>query len=296
MPAKKDLTGMIFGELTVLYELPERKNGKIVWHCRCNCGNEKDIVSTQLTKQNSPTRSCGCLQKKATSESNRAKGLEGTKYGRLTVIERQGNKWLCKCDCGNEVLVPTNHLNTGHTKSCGCLQRDRTSEASLIDLSGQQFGYWTVIERDKSTIKDVKWICQCKCGTIKSVPGKHLKSGDSMSCGCLKMSHGELKIATLLTNANISYKQEVTFDNCINPKTGKLLRFDFFVEDRYLIEYDGKQHFKESNNYSTGWGEEYEDISYRDELKNTWCKENNIPLIRISHEKYDTLSLEDLLL
>jgi len=54
------------------------------------------------------------------------------------------------------------------------------------------------------------------------------------------MSHGELKIATLLTNANISYKQEVTFDNCINPKTGKLLRFDFFVEDRYLIEYDGK--------------------------------------------------------
>lgn len=49
MPKKIDLTGQTFGRLTVMYELLERKNGKVQWHCKCECGNEKDVISTQLT-------------------------------------------------------------------------------------------------------------------------------------------------------------------------------------------------------------------------------------------------------
>ena len=53
--------------------------------------------------------------------------LIGRKFGRLTVIERVANnnhgnaRWLCKCDCGNETIVITSDLNSGHTRSCGCL-------------------------------------------------------------------------------------------------------------------------------------------------------------------------------
>ena len=54
----------------------------------------------------------------------------GQKYGRLTPIEVVGkNKhgqmvWKCKCDCGNVVVVDSNSLGRGNTKSCGCLNDD----------------------------------------------------------------------------------------------------------------------------------------------------------------------------
>ena len=53
--------------------------------------------------------------------------LIGQKFGRLTVVERVANnkrgnaRWLCKCVCGNETIVVTSDLNSGHTRSCGCL-------------------------------------------------------------------------------------------------------------------------------------------------------------------------------
>jgi hypothetical protein len=54
----------------------------------------------------------------------------GRKYGRLTVISRSGSdkwgnaEWLCSCDCGNEKVVNGTLLNSGDTRSCGCLVSD----------------------------------------------------------------------------------------------------------------------------------------------------------------------------
>ena len=54
--------------------------------------------------------------------------LTGKKFGKLTVIERSFNgnfnqtRWLCKCDCGNEVIVQSENLRNGVTKSCNCLR------------------------------------------------------------------------------------------------------------------------------------------------------------------------------
>jgi hypothetical protein len=63
-----DLTGQKFGRLTVLYRAEDYidKNGrnKIMWHCRCECGNEKDIRGSNLTFGS--TKSCGCLSKEGT--------------------------------------------------------------------------------------------------------------------------------------------------------------------------------------------------------------------------------------
>ena len=56
------------------------------------------------------------------------------------------------------------------------------------DLTGKRFGLWTVLYRDteKYKTRDVRWVCKCECGTIKSVFGKYLRSGKSVSCGCSK--------------------------------------------------------------------------------------------------------------
>lgn len=71
--------------------------------------------------------------------------------------------------------------------------------AKLIDLTGQRFGRWTVIEKDpeshrcrtihpyidKPTLSTFsKWRCRCDCGTERSVIGINLTSGRSRSCGC----------------------------------------------------------------------------------------------------------------
>lgn len=55
--------------------------------------------------------------------------LTGQKFDRLTVIEYSHTKnkrayWLCKCDCDNEKIVSRGDLKSGHTKSCGCLQKE----------------------------------------------------------------------------------------------------------------------------------------------------------------------------
>lgn len=54
--------------------------------------------------------------------------LSGRIFGRLHVLQRSGKtrpvKWVCKCSCGIERTVRSVHLVTGHTKSCGCLQRE----------------------------------------------------------------------------------------------------------------------------------------------------------------------------
>lgn len=64
------------------------------------------------------------------------KDLTGEKFGRLTVLYRTKDhyypngrhdvQYLCKCDCGNEVVVLGIHLRSGHTLSCGCLRSDKT--------------------------------------------------------------------------------------------------------------------------------------------------------------------------
>lgn len=54
----------------------------------------------------------------------------------------------------------------------------------FVDLTGQQFGLWTVVCRDMSPGRHTRWHCRCDCGTERPVQGDHLKSGQSASCGC----------------------------------------------------------------------------------------------------------------
>lgn len=60
----------------------------------------------------------------------------GYRFGRLEVIKQAGkNKWgqslwLCKCDCGNEIIVIGSSLKSGNTESCGCLQKEIASKVN----------------------------------------------------------------------------------------------------------------------------------------------------------------------
>lgn len=75
-----------------------------------------------------------------------SKDLVGLVFERLTVLKKTNNRdasgsiqWLCKCSCENEtkVKVSTNKLNTGHTRSCGCLQKE---SAKIQGLASRKHG------------------------------------------------------------------------------------------------------------------------------------------------------------
>jgi hypothetical protein len=223
--------------------------------------------------------------------------LTNKRFGCLTVIqqlpERKNNNiiWKCLCDCGNYNNVPGNHLRSGHTTSCGCQQGKRPFE----DLTNKKFGKLTVVNLNgKSSNGHLMWKCICECGNSTIVDSTSLRSGHSQSCGCLK-SHGEQKIIQLLKNNNIPFETQKTFNECRFKNTNRLAKFDFYVNNKYLIEYDGIQHFEYKG---TSWNTKHQlkIIQERDEQKNIWCKNNNIPLIRIPYIHFNDLCLEDLLL
>ena len=125
----KDLTGQRFGKLVVLNVAMETtpegrkqevrsENGRVMWDCKCDCGNTIRVPGAQLIA--GYRKSCNCLSKPP------RKDWIGKRFGRLTVVEYAGkwdgsHHWKCRCDCGNETVVTQSNLKVGHTMSCGCL-------------------------------------------------------------------------------------------------------------------------------------------------------------------------------
>jgi hypothetical protein len=182
---KKFLAGQRFGKLTCLYELDERKNNYITWHCHCDCGNDKDVSQGNLI--NGTTKSCGCLKTERES-------LLGNTYNKLLVVEcaemtLNYTKWKCLCYCGNYVTVIGSSLKNGNTKSCGCYFY-KVTEENASNLIGQKFGRLSVIELVKiyngNNKSERHYKCLCDCGNYTTVRGTSLTFDQTQSCGCLQ--------------------------------------------------------------------------------------------------------------
>ena len=138
-PGMRDISGMRFGRLVALEATDKRLySGSTVWRCRCDCGSICEVSLQQLT--GGYTKSCGCLGHPP------LKDYEGKRFGKLTVIAYAGkvdglHRWRCLCDCGNEVTVGQTNLQSGKTRSCGCLRRKvRTVKPMKIDMRGHIAG------------------------------------------------------------------------------------------------------------------------------------------------------------
>ena len=100
---------------------------KILGHgyceAKCDCGNIRTYQTGYIV--NGHTKSCGCYEDEI--KRSKYKDLSGMKFNHLTVMYKtdlRSNRqvvWHCKCDCGNETNVSSGHLQSGHTKSCGCV-------------------------------------------------------------------------------------------------------------------------------------------------------------------------------
>ena len=238
---------------------------------------------------------------------NRIKYKPGDKIGLLTIIERAPNHgkktfWYCNCDCGTQHFeIGTDTLskkNKVKPCNCGCLNKQqiiKLGKQSFKDITGQQFGCLLALEpTEKRSSESIIWKCKClSCGSIINVRSTFLRNRHTRSCGCLR-SKGELKISNLLQENNINFQKEYIFTDFIYPNSNGIPRFDFYINNQYLIEYDGKTHFQSNGGWNTE--ENLKLIQLHDKYKNQYCKEHNIPLIRIPYYIYNTLTIQDLIL
>lgn len=290
-----NLIGQKFGTLTVLERDFSSKRTK--WICKCDCGATTNVLACHL--KDGHTTTCGDYK---IYPRVKPEDLTGETFGFLTVVKQVRKPkdatifWECKCKCGNFAVVSGCHLKSGHTKSCGkCKLTKGEHPWNFVDLTGKTFGYLTVKEFSRiSSRGEAMWNCVCKCGKMKDVTSYSLTQGTIWQCGCKTRSSGEIAIASILTQNKIRYKEEYPIKT---PFNNRPLRFDFAIFDDNnkpirFIEFDGKQHFQPVNIF--GGKEGFQNRKRNDDIKNQYCLNNKIPLVRIPYWAVRNICFENL--
>ena len=236
-------------------------------------------------KQNQGCPKCGGVRRLSTSEFiTKSMRIHGDKYD-YSLVEyvnnKKGVKIICK-EHGVFIQKPNNHLNGQNCIICSNRQNGINSTLTTSEIiekfkltHGDKYGY-SLVDYKGSRIK-VKIICK-KHGIFEQIPHNHINNQDCPKC---LSSKGINIIYKILNENNLSYITEKTIAGCVSKKN-RLLKFDIYIPkfDIY-IEYDGEQHFKSIKN----WGGEksFIELKKRDNIKNKFCKKNNMILYRISY-------------
>ena len=298
----KHLEGLIYGDYLITKYL-----GNQTWEAQCQkCGLVRSYKTANIKPEKATGGQCTCSKS----------GVQiGDRFGRLVVLNRDLTKqgegrvyWNCQCDCGNVVSLSGYPLKSGNTRSCGCLNNDvrreriiQWNEENNPDLTNIKSGLLTAVRKatKEETLGRPRgvgyWYCQCECGNFHIVGTSDFTTKKVQSCGCIN-SKGEAKITSILTDNNIDFIKQFTFEDLIGDM-GRHYAFDFAVFENnklsYLIEYDGIQHYSARHQFSKEENT-LEIIQNRDNIKNEYTLSHNIPLIRIPYTQFNNLSIEDL--
>jgi hypothetical protein len=222
------------------------------------------------------------------------KDMNGKRFGKLLVLELSENnpktmkdkksRWKCECDCGKIVYVLGNSLESGRTKSCGCIkQKPFLFEKNQEILT--KYGKFVVLERFRGSVGQVdtiskQYICKClNCGEINTIQEGVISNGSGSCRACSESrSFGERFFYWFLKQNNIEFKTEYS------PKWAGRRYYDFYFNIKdvdYIVEIDGEQHKRRYNQS----GKTVEEIIEIDNEKDKLAKENNHILVRIKYEK-----------
>lgn len=193
-------------------------------------------------------------------------------YNNVIYINNKTNITVTCPIHGDFIINPSHHLNGTGCSKCSKNYNLTTDEFinKAKNIHGDRYDY-SVTEYKNNKTK-INIICK-KHGIFSQRPEHHL-----LGCNCPKCnsSKGENLIRSLLIENEFNFKEQKRFDKCRNKKT---LPFDFYLLDLNIcIEYDGIHHYKPIR------GEKYlQQVKKHDNIKDIFCNENNIELIRIPY-------------
>lgn len=213
----------------------------------------------------------------------------------------------CICaneECNNHFIAPESKLYTGSYK--GYCEQCRQKMSGIHQRKERIIGEPISAEKDSpiflgyvENIKNPKhlkgkFLCgKCKSNTFERVLSDVENKRKQIYCSdCSKIeSKGEKRVRLLLEELNISYKTQYVFPDLVSNK-GAYLKFDFYLPDyNTCVEYDGEQHFSYTKPFFGAMSEEdFLEGKERDSLKNKYCKDNNIYLIRIPYYEKEQIN------
>lgn len=193
-----------------------------------------------------------------------------------------------KCKKCNHIFHPTLH-NLKKGSGCpNCYSKNR-GKSNIIPYEERlkyvkSFNYNILTPKEEYINGENKVKLQCSKGHIYEAKLHDFYMGNR--CPVCRESKGEREIKIFLDKNKIKYEQQYKIENC---KAINYLPFDFYLPDyKLLIEYDGKQHYIISSFY--GGIDAFIGTKVRDTIKDMYCKDNNIELIRIPYWEFENIN------
>lgn len=195
-------------------------------------------------------------------------------------------QFLCPYCKTKEFNARISEVRRGKIRSCGCYKTISKLKTHSVDISNQRHGSLVALYRTQEKAKDNSylWVCQCDCGNTTKLTTSAFKK--IYSCGCKRgFTQGEKILADFLDQYSIIYNREFVFDDCIGIKNFPL-RFDFYLPSfNCCVELDGPQHRAPVERF--GGEDGFKILCEHDKIKNQYCQNHQIKLIRIPYERRD---------
>ena len=176
-----------------------------------------------------------------------------------------------------------------HEENAGKIKLDSKEVVAIVN---RYDGTLINVEEYKGwNYKNLKMICPECGGEFTTSLNSFAKHNGQRCPECSNTeSKGEYKVRQFLEKNNIKYYQQYRFNDCRYKST---LPFDFYIfQLNILIEYDGEHHYipiKRGKMTLEDAKCVLEKIKIRDQIKNDYCKNNGIKLIRIPYWNYDNI-------
>ncbi len=207
-------------------------------------------------------------------------------------VSSKDNKLLWKCDKGHEFELTWDKMLQGGRCPVCYGNFKKTTDQFKKDIYNLLGGEYKILSEYKGANKKIK-VQHSICQNIYYVTPANLLY-NNRRCPYCNESKAERLIEDYLRNNQIEYDREFTFNDLIGVGGG-LLRYDFAIfkdeekaQLKCLIEYDGEFHYKKYYDEQN-----FEKQQKHDKLKNKYCIENNIKLIRIPY--WEKENMEDIL-
>lgn len=248
------------------------------------CGYTWDVKASAFVHSGTRCPKCnGGIKKIRTHDDfiREVRIRHGDKYEILSIYKNTYTNIIYKCNEHGEYTAKPQTFLVNGCNGCSMDRRAKTHEQFLLELRSihENITPIDIYKRSKYKMR-----FKCICGHEWKITANQILTGYGGCPICdMNTSIGEKEIEKCLQSLNLKYTKQYTNEKCKYVNT---LRFDIYVENKILIEFDGKQHFEPVD--FGGKGMEYAEKDFetrrlQDEVKNNFCIENNIPLIRIPY-------------
>jgi len=258
--------------------------------CGCITRGEKSSLALKGRTHNN---FAGSVCKRMEDFLSKSKTVHGDRYD-YSFVEYTSSKKLVRLTCkkhGVFDILPSKHLLGAGCAKCA-REEHRNTQFEFIDNSvrvhGDKYNYDKVVYQTSN--KSVIIVCPIH-GEFQQKPDKHLLGHGCQKC---RSSHGERLIRQWLTKRDVGFEEQKMFTGCINPMSGRPLKFDFYIPSlTACVEFDGEQHFRPWRDGRISV-EQVVKIRFRDNIKDDFCKSKGIRLVRIPYYRINkVLSILD---